>query len=291
MKLITVVICTYNRSGYLNLCLQSFVKQTLDQKFFNIIVVDNNSIDNTKKIVDKFLNILPVRYVFEKKQGASYARNKGTEYAKTKYIAYLDDDAQADKNLLNKACEIINNKKLNIFGGSIYPYYESKKPKWFKDKYETRLSSKKSGYLNNNQFLSGSNLIIKKNIFVSLKGFKNNLGPKGKKFAYGEETDLIIRYRKKYKEPIYYDNRLIVYHLVPNRKMKISYFIKSFFISGITYKIIKISNEKKKFLNKIWFNSVKKIFNSLLNIIKLPLRDRSKYPYWQNYFIEKILQK
>ncbi|MCK4744842.1 glycosyltransferase family 2 protein [Candidatus Parcubacteria bacterium] len=281
-KIITVIICTYNRSKYLKLCLQSLIEQTLSQNYFDIIVIDNNSNDDTKKITDKFLNILPFKYVFEKNQGLSYARNRGIKESNTEYIAYIDDDAKANKNWLQTAYKIIQEKNPAIFGGPIYPYYESKKPKWFLDKYETRKISEKGKYLTKNEFLSGSNIFFKKNIFNKIGLFDNNLGMKGGKISIGEETKIQIIANKKEKKK-YYEPTLFVYHLVPKSKMTIKYRIKRYFISCSMSKSI-FYNQKQSLTMDCYRFTL-----AFINFFKCPFRDRKKYPYWQNYFIEMIL--
>ena len=64
-SVVTVVICTYNRAPVLKLALQSLVEQTADKSSFKVIVVDNNSTDDTSRVVEDFKNKLPLKYVFE----------------------------------------------------------------------------------------------------------------------------------------------------------------------------------------------------------------------------------
>lgn len=87
---ISVGIITRNREEQLLRCLDSLNKQTV--KPDEIIVVDNASIDNTKKTLLLFRNKLPIRYIYEKGIGRAFARNRVLKEAKGEILAFTDDD-------------------------------------------------------------------------------------------------------------------------------------------------------------------------------------------------------
>ena len=165
---------------------------------------------------------LNIRYFYEHNQGLSYARNRAYKEGRGKYIAYIDDDAMLDSNWSKLALEIIHKKQPDVFGGPIYPYYLSKKPTWFKDEYEIRIHSDKSGWLSKDKEISGSNMTFKKSLLHELGGFPTELGMNGYKLQYGEETLLLLNCHKMDKS-IYYSHDLIVNHLVPDFKMTPTY--------------------------------------------------------------------
>ena len=73
---VSVVICTYNRDKFIGEALNCLAGQTLSPHLFEIVVVDNNSTDNTAVIVQKFMAEHPglnIRYVLEKNKGLSFA--------------------------------------------------------------------------------------------------------------------------------------------------------------------------------------------------------------------------
>jgi glycosyltransferase involved in cell wall biosynthesis len=224
----SVVICSYNRKELLRLALDSLRSQFQPNLNTEIIVVDNNSTDGSLEFLneyqDEYSNI-PIRIIEEKKQGLSYARNRAYKEANFPYIAYMDDDAIATENWLQKVKQVIREQDPDVFGGPIYPYYLTEKPKWFKDEYEIRQHSSKTGWLNKEEFVSGSNMIIKKSWLEELDGFDTNFGMKGENIAYGEETDFIKRAREKGANT-YYDLDLIMKHHVPAYKMTIPFFFE-----------------------------------------------------------------
>jgi glycosyltransferase involved in cell wall biosynthesis len=99
----SVIICTYNRSGSLERTLASLARMELrDSADWELLVVDNNSKDDTRVVVDGFTRASGVncRYIFEKEQGLSHARNRGIREAKGEIIAFTDDDVLLDRHWL-----------------------------------------------------------------------------------------------------------------------------------------------------------------------------------------------
>ena len=95
---VSIVIVTKDRSSSLNECISSLLLQT--EKLDELIVIDNNSSDNTKDIVNKISekNNINIKYVCEKKIGFPYVRNRGLKEASGNWVAFIDDDCIADKN-------------------------------------------------------------------------------------------------------------------------------------------------------------------------------------------------
>src|SRR5882762_1539701 len=100
---ITVVVCTYNRCQTLKKTIESVAAQTLSQSLgWEILVVDNNSSDETRQVVENFRRHHPERfhYLFEPQQGISYARNAGIRHAQGEILAFIDDDETAETGWL-----------------------------------------------------------------------------------------------------------------------------------------------------------------------------------------------
>ena len=70
--MISVIVCTYNRSYILADCLESLQKQTVDKSLYEVLVVNNNSTDKTQEIAENYvINHANFRVVFESQQGLS----------------------------------------------------------------------------------------------------------------------------------------------------------------------------------------------------------------------------
>ena len=100
---LSILICTYNREHFLKQCLDSIIEQTeqTNEKEIEVIIIDNNSSDNTKSLVESYNSSTKISYYLENKQGLSHARNAGVQIAKGNYIAFVDDDAIIIKEWLN----------------------------------------------------------------------------------------------------------------------------------------------------------------------------------------------
>ena len=112
---ISVVVCTQNRADLLVDLLPTLCEQNLSTAFYEIIVVDNDSTDRTRLVVEDFCrNYDNVRYCMELQHGLSYARNRGWREAKGEYICYVDDDCKIPTHYLSTAKEIIAQNPDNV---------------------------------------------------------------------------------------------------------------------------------------------------------------------------------
>ena len=99
----TVIICTYNRSSNLPKCIEYLERQQGTDGFqWEVLIVDNNSSDDTSQVVEKLAadSSVDLRYVFEEKQGLNHARNRGIEESDSRYFCYVDDDILVATNWL-----------------------------------------------------------------------------------------------------------------------------------------------------------------------------------------------
>src|SRR5215210_4422246 len=97
MPYFSVIVCTYNRQKFIGACLHCLAGQTLPIGNWEVIVVDNNSTDRSASIIQTFISShpqLPFRYVFEKEQGLSFARNRGIAESRGVVLVYIDDDVE-----------------------------------------------------------------------------------------------------------------------------------------------------------------------------------------------------
>lgn len=292
--LISVVVCTYNRCGLLEQVMKTLTSQTLLGDQFEILVIDNNSKDNTPTVVAHIIKEKPkisIRYILETKQGLSHARNRGWNEAKGEYIAYIDDDCKAPKQWLEVAKRIIDQYSPAIFGGPYYAFYNSPKPKWFKDSYASHTLGEKSHPIGHDEFVSGGNIFFRKSLLQKIGGFDPKLGMMGNKIAYGEETALQIYARDSMpNELIYYDPELYVYHLVRPEKMSLKWILRQQFSHG-RYSFLIFQNRKNGviYTYKIYAHFVLVVVTITYNLIKTPFRDKKQFPYFENYLYERIL--
>lgn len=265
---ISVVVCTYNRAELLASCLDSLGKQTLSDDQFEVIIVDNNSTDNTEEISEQYINVHPnFRVVIEYKQGLSHARNRGWQEANGEFVAFIDDDAKATPEWGEKILDAFHKVKPTpiAVGGKILPWHNCMPPAWYSDELETRSWGEEAIFLKapwGNFGFSGSNMSFPKSILEKYAGFSDQLGMVGNKIRLGEETDFFLRIADEEKR-FWYIPDLIIYHLAHKENMKIFYYLKRAFISGKTTSLIakKLSFPEKK---------VDQIYRIVLFILSTP---------------------
>ena len=128
---ISVVVSTYNRSKMLSALIESVLKQDGAVQF-ELIIVDNNSTDDTAAVVERYSKQhRRVRYIFEGKQGVSYGRNAGIHAAQADLIAFTDDDGFVAGDWLRQmmaACEA--KRECGFVGGKVVPVWPSTPPSW-----------------------------------------------------------------------------------------------------------------------------------------------------------------
>ncbi|MBN2109294.1 MAG: glycosyltransferase family 2 protein [Deltaproteobacteria bacterium] len=231
--LLSVIVCTYNRSDLLMEALQSLTCQTAPLTAFEVLVVNNGSTDATQQIAEDFCERFEnFHVVIEPQQGLSYARNRGFKEAKTPWVSYLDDDARARPDFAERIIHTVENFSFDCVGGVYLPWYKYGKPLWFRDEYGTngRLLDE-TGVLHKGE-ISGGVSAFKKSVLEQLGGFPTSLGMTGNKIAYGEETLLQVRMRKK-GFVIGFDPGLLVDHIMPLQKMTVRWLLKSAYRHGL----------------------------------------------------------
>lgn len=102
MPKFSFIVPVYNTEKYLDRCLASIENQTLDD--YEVIIVNDGSTDDSKKIIDKYLNNEKFKYVYQDNSGLSEARNTGIKHSSGEYLIFLD----SDDYISYKMCEILN---------------------------------------------------------------------------------------------------------------------------------------------------------------------------------------
>lgn len=123
---LTVAICTWNRSKLLNETLARLVEVKDACGDWELIVVDNNSTDDTQEVLAKFQDKLPLRVLIEGKQGHSHARNLALRECKSDLLVYTDDDVLVGSDWLSTYRGVVDRFGNNVafFGGAVYPWFE-----------------------------------------------------------------------------------------------------------------------------------------------------------------------
>jgi glycosyltransferase involved in cell wall biosynthesis len=290
---LSVVICTYNRDKILDEAFSLLTAQTADRNSYEIIIVDNASTDNTKAIADSHRQRLNLIYAYESNLGLSYARNLGIKLAKAAFIAYLDDDSRPNPDWISVILNTIRVFNPDIFGGAVFPYYQSPKPAWFLDKDAT------FGYwgdtvspLGRDEYLSGNNIVFRKELLERLGGFNPQLGMRGTNLGYHEEAEIVKKTRAVLPyAKILYVPEMSLRHLVPAYKMRLGWYVRRIFAAAKSEVILKaesMPDEKTSpwlLLKRATCQLMRLLFKCSFAAV---FRNRERYQYYQRYIIDTL---
>lgn len=247
---VSLIVPTYNRAEYLNKSLETFANQTLDKSSYEIILVDNNSSDDTKKVFNILLNKFPEHnwtYFFEPKQGLHFARNRGILLSRGEVVVFGDDDIEASPKWLESLLTSFEkDEKIGIAGGPIIPIWDKPPPEWIYD-YGTKEVHGVFAYLNygneskylENEILFGCNFAIRKKIAIEIHGSGPDTFPDNMIHysGYGERAMELRVEAKGYK--CYYNAEAVVEHHCPVSRCTLAYFAnryKRWAVEGIYQK-------------------------------------------------------
>lgn len=201
---VSIVLPVFNGEKTLVACLDSLMALDFPKEDLEIIVVDNNSTDATKEIIQRY----PVCYVFEANKGRGYARNAGVKNANGEFIAFIDADCIATENWLKVLYERINrDDNLAACGGEIFAF---KKETIFERYLEDEgILCQRIGYEGRNKWdfsrIVTANAIFRKRAIKEAGGFDDDL-------VTSEDTDISWRICFLGRYAFDYAPEAVVYH-------------------------------------------------------------------------------
>lgn len=262
---LSVIVCTKNRAKKLASLIQCLGSQEGIEKLnWEIIIVDNNSTDNTKEVAYAFCegSNLRINYIFEPRTGLSIARNIGILTSKGSYLLFLDDDVLIPKEFLSNALYGVQEfPEFHIFGYRVLPDWEISKlkpPFWltFKKPFHILqsflpvhdLGVEALSYPNRHaKNPIGAGFLVKKEVFEKIVPFREELG--AGQSGVCEDTEFFW-YAILHNFKILYWPYAVVYHPVLPGRPTLQYVHKWYFNLGRSLHIVKNSgrllNEKKK---------------------------------------------
>jgi glycosyltransferase involved in cell wall biosynthesis len=283
----SIIICTRNRYDLLQEALRSLISQIKNREDVELIIVDNDSIDQTSSIVSNYpeFDLSNVFLVTEKKIGLSFARNKGAEKANFDWVCYMDDDAKAYDDFVEVMFSTRDENSFDVFGGMFYPWYYLPQPKWLpKEVGVMHQYSKEIIILNNGQFVAGGICAFNKKILFDAGGFPTHIGMRGDVVGYGEENFLQIKIREL-GGTIGFNPKWCMYHLVAPYKYSLYWNLNRFYSKGRdsnSYLPAIASVDKIKIGLRVLFLPPFKLIQNFPNLVI------NKNYLWQNWILDSF---
>jgi glycosyltransferase involved in cell wall biosynthesis len=236
----SIVIATYNRAGDLRETLRSLAGLRPDGPW-EVIVVDNNSPDNTREVVLEAAASFPVplRYLFEREQGRSPALNCGIRAAAGDIIATTDDDVRVPEDWLDRAADGLTRLDCDYVGGRVLPIWGGPRPSWLPDRGGRQwavialLDYGPEPMEFGARVPLGVNMAFRREAFDRAGMFDPNTGRRAGTLLGQEVREWCIRARKAGVRG-YYIPELALRHIIPANRLNKSYFRRWFYWRGIS---------------------------------------------------------
>jgi glycosyltransferase involved in cell wall biosynthesis len=234
---VSILVCTWNRAALLRRCLQALSELEVPPHLhWEVLVVNNNSTDDTVAVVADFYAALPVRLIHEPNAGLSHARNTAVANASGRLLAWIDDDVAVDRTWLR---EHINAAALfpqyGYFGGRIIPQFESAPPTWVRANQALLARPFTSFNLGtrarpfaNDEAPVGANMVIRAEMLAGYR-FDPNLGRKADQLVGSEEESFFRRMRARGVGGLWVPTASVI-HFTMNDRLQLDY-LRSYFLA------------------------------------------------------------
>ena len=235
---ITVILCTYNRCDSLANALQSLAVQTFASPVeWEVLVVDNNSTDRTREIVERFCGVYPnrFRYMFEPRPGKSYALNTGIQHGDSEILAFTDDDIIAEPTWLENLTSVFVDETWAGSSGRTLPEKNVSLPHWLSVRGPHTLAplaifdlGAQHRELKDSPF--GNNMAYRRVMFEKYGRFRTDLGPRADSSEPQKSEDSEFGCRLlAAKERLYYEPSAVIYHSIPSQRLCEAHFLAWWF--------------------------------------------------------------
>jgi glucosyl-dolichyl phosphate glucuronosyltransferase len=247
---ISVLIATHNRASLLRLTLDRLRLQAF-QPGDEVIIVDNASTDDTADVIARMSGRFPVplRLRHDMSPGKAPALNAAAKDARGHVLALTDDDVLVAEDWIATIRSLFGDPSMALVGGRIDPNWQQPAPSWLEVEqngtYGLMSSPLALLHYGEAQQLGkrtavGANMAVRQSVFQALGGFAPHLGRRRGTLLCGEDHDLSLRavsagYRCEYRP------ELRVRHWIPAERLRLRYFLRWFFWSGITSAVIESS--------------------------------------------------
>lgn len=251
---VTILICTYNRARLLRETLAALRELApVPDCTVEIVVVDNNSTDNTQLVVAEAAErsgTVDVRYLSEMQQGKSFALNTGLAHARGDIVALTDDDVLASPDWLERIVDDFRTHDVTFVFGKVLPRWTTAPaPELLTQRAQdiwgplaiVDYGDAAAEYVPDNtgqRLPIGANLAVARAALLRIGGWRTDLGKVNNTLISGEDHEIFMRLRRFNLYSGYYDPQVVVRHFVPAGRLTRKYFRQWFYWSGRTHALM-----------------------------------------------------
>ena len=250
---VSILFATCNRDAILKRTLDSFTKLNCNGLDWEIIVIDNAVKTSTKALVKSY-KTLPVQYLEQATPGKNHALNTGLPKAQGELLVFTDDDIIATTNWIQELVKgSANWPDFDLFGGKILPDYPDQKPDSRIDFNHAMISP---AYVISNWdipegeirvgLIWGPNMAVRKRVFDAGFSFNPNIGPNGRNYVMGSESEFLYRTAEAGYRGIYLPNA-VVHHQIRREQLTLNWLAGRAFRQGKGSIAIKSTADERPF--------------------------------------------
>ncbi|MGE0448699.1 MAG: glycosyltransferase family 2 protein [Vicinamibacterales bacterium] len=243
MPTASIVIATYNRASFLDACLTCLAAQAFEAGD-EVLVADNGSTDRTAEVAARHAATFPVPLVriHEGRPGKSHALASALASASGDIAVFTDDDVEVDTGWLDALRSALSDPGVDMAGGPVEPHWERTPPFWLRlDPNGYGRLAAPLGLLDygpaeqplGGRTLLGANMAVRRSVLDAAGGFAAHLGKLRGTLLSGEDHELCQRIQAA-GSVVRYSPEARVRHWVPADRMRLAYFLRWFYWSGIT---------------------------------------------------------
>ena len=233
---VSVVVCAYTLDRWDDLVAAVTSLQQQSRPPAEIVVV----IDHNPHLFERVDATWPGIIVLENEEsrGLSGARNTAVRAASSDFIAFLDDDARAEPDWLERLLFAYSEEQVLGAGGAILPSWESGRPAWFPEEFDWVVGCTYKGMplvRARQRNLIGANMSFRRELFGVAGNFQTDMGRIGTRPLGCEETELCIRGAQRLPGSYYvYEPAARVHHRVPAIRTTWRYFVSRCYSEGLS---------------------------------------------------------
>ncbi len=232
---ITVAVITYNRARLLRETLAGLARQDLPAGEWELLVIDNNSTDDTAAVVAEFAGAAPApRRVLETRQGLDHGRNRAIAEARGDLLVLADDDILMEPSWLRELVAPLRSAgaaRIGVVGGEVIPVFPDGLPAWQSRAHRPLAFRPDAGPLPPTQSPMGANFAFPRAVLQRLGGFDTVLDRQGSSLFGGGDTDMIRRVRAAGLE-VWFAPAAAVRHQMPAGRLTLAYALRHAFDSA-----------------------------------------------------------
>jgi glucosyl-dolichyl phosphate glucuronosyltransferase len=232
---VTVAVITYNRSRYLREALSGLVRQDYPADSWELLVIDNNSTDNTGDVVASFMASTPApRRIVEARPGLDHGRNRAVDEARGEVIALVDDDILVEPDWLTHLVAPFSSQdshSIGVVGGEVIPVFPNGIPAWLEGAHRPLGFRSDPGPLPPEQAPMGANFAFPKWVFARFGKFDTDLDRRGASLFGGGDSDMIRRVRTAGLQAWFVPGAKVL-HQIPAGRLTMRYALRHAFDSA-----------------------------------------------------------